>query len=465
MGAGASASHGKGASSGKGKKKSAPSPSTSQGEKALTAALGSKEEATKLFKRMDLNKNGKLSVDEIKDAVSKQGKSFKEAWTPRVIQDVVAFFDRDKDGELDEAEFTEVLAELTKRGKVSIDPAALKKQQEHVAVFDKYKSPDETFERKHLAKLIRDINDEESIWDDNSFGPFIKSSFAALAGSEDRKAVGSREQFLAWYPGFEAEVEGVKAQRAAEAEAREAAKKAAGKAGGPQFSGEVWSCPMSKLEAAYGQCWEEGKTPLLIDCTTPADEDRNAGFSPLETFFSYSGEGLVELKKAVVETGVKKEKTVEAVQAELAKTLCMCLKQGRRLMLLCSNSAPPIASKFACPKWPLDILDATALKAVLGPDVEYSGTWVGPVQEWCKESGLSKDPAFGFMLVNDKVRLHACCLGGSTGPVRWPPSPPRPTSDAAHALRPDSAPRSRPPACSSARRWSPSSRPRTMRIS
>jgi hypothetical protein len=49
----------------------------------------------------------------------------------------------------------------------------------------------------------------------------------------------------------------------------------------------------------------------------------------------------------VVETGVKKEKTVEEVQKEFAKKLLLSLKQGRELILLCSNSAPPMKSKFA----------------------------------------------------------------------------------------------------------------------
>jgi hypothetical protein len=42
----------------------------------------------------------------------------------------------------------------------------------------------------------------------------------------------------------------------------------------------------------------QGKTPLLVDVTTPAGENKNAGFSPLENFYSYSGNTLIELKKA-----------------------------------------------------------------------------------------------------------------------------------------------------------------------
>ena len=68
----------------------------------------------------------------------------------------------------------------------------------------------------------------------------------------------------------------------------------------PVFEGDVWSCPMSKLMDAYEAAWAADKTPLLVDCTLPSDAEPGA-FSPLETFFSYSSEGIIELKKAVVQ--------------------------------------------------------------------------------------------------------------------------------------------------------------------
>ena len=81
----------------------------------------------------------------------------------------------------------------------------------------------------------------------------------------------------------------------------------------PVFEGYVWSCPMSKLMDAYAAAWAADKTPLLVDCTLPSDAEPGA-FSPLETFFSYSSEGIIELKKAVVQVSAKKEKTVAEVQ-------------------------------------------------------------------------------------------------------------------------------------------------------
>ena len=64
---------------------------------------------------------------------------------------------------------------------------------------------------------------------------------------------------------------------------------------------EVWQKETAALDAA----WAVGRTPLLVDMTTPAGEDKSGGgFSPLETFYSYSGEVLIELKKAVVELSI-----------------------------------------------------------------------------------------------------------------------------------------------------------------
>ena len=93
----------------------------------------------------------------------------------------------------------------------------------------------------------------------------------------------------------------------------------------PVFEGAVWSCPMSKLMDAYEAAWAADKTPLLVDCTLPSDAAPGDS-SPLETFFSYSSEGIIELKKAVVQVSAKKEKTVAEVQDEFAQVLLRALK-------------------------------------------------------------------------------------------------------------------------------------------
>ena len=69
----------------------------------------------------------------------------------------------------------------------------------------------------------------------------------------------------------------------------------------------------------------------------------------------------------MVETGIKKEKSLDDVKDEFGKKVLLALKQGRGLILLCSNSAPPLTSKFADPaRLPLGLLDAKALAPCLG---------------------------------------------------------------------------------------------------
>ena len=152
-----------------------------------------------------------------------------------------------------------------------------------------------------VAKVIRDINDTESLWEPNDFGPYVKAQFELAVGTEGQKVpigtVGTVEQFLVWYAGFEASVAAMLAQREAgqaEKEAKAAAKAGGTSAGAPNFSGDVWEVPMSKYQVALLQAWNEGKTPLAIDCSTPEGDDKGAGFSPLEVFYSYSGEGCAQ---------------------------------------------------------------------------------------------------------------------------------------------------------------------------
>ena len=89
---------------------------------------------------------------------------------------------------------------------------------------------------------------------------------------------------------------------------------------------------------------------------------------------------LVEMKKAVVELNIKKEKTLDELQKEFARKLLMGLKQGRSLVLLLSNSNPPITSKFAHPDlFPMSkdgLLDATKLAACLSDGAKLEETFL-----------------------------------------------------------------------------------------
>eukprot|EP00964_Phaeocystis_antarctica_P068081 scaffold41232_cov66-Phaeocystis_antarctica.AAC.2 len=90
--------------------------------------------------------------------------------------------------------------------------------KENTEVFEKYKdAATGEFLFKHIAKLIREINDEESLWEGNAFGAAVKAEHAKATGSEERKASVTLEGFLSWYPGFmELQVHAVLKQREAE---------------------------------------------------------------------------------------------------------------------------------------------------------------------------------------------------------------------------------------------------------
>lgn len=68
-----------------------------------------------LFKEMDADGSGALSVDELKAALEKHAAAVALTWKVEDIDQVVSFFDRDRDGQLDEKEFAEAVTELKKR--------------------------------------------------------------------------------------------------------------------------------------------------------------------------------------------------------------------------------------------------------------------------------------------------------------------------------------------------------------
>jgi len=107
------------------------------------------------------------------------------------------------------------------------------------------------------------------------------------------------------------------------------------------------------------------KTPLLIDMTGQGD-----GYTVLETFFSYSCHQILEAKKMVVEVNLRKTKTVEEAMEEARTKLIMAMRRGYSLLVLLSNSAPPLKSKFTSPtQFPYALLeDAAVVQSALGTD-------------------------------------------------------------------------------------------------
>jgi len=131
----------------------------------------------------------------------------------------------------------------------------------------------------------------------------------------------------------------------------------------------MWSADLKDLADALSKAWGKGKTPLLIDAT--GDED--GGFTALETYFSYSGHALFELKKMVVEVNMKQTKTLEEAQDEARAKLLLAMKRGLQFVMLLSNSAPPLKSRFcAAGSLPYTLLeDHAAVASCRGTAVEW----------------------------------------------------------------------------------------------
>ena len=66
----------------------------------------------------------------------------------------------------------------------------------------------------------------------------------------------------------------------------------------PPFSGAgLWETSMPQLLYAIEAAHAAKRTPLLLDHTLA---EGASGFSPLETYYFYSGDHLIEMKKMVV---------------------------------------------------------------------------------------------------------------------------------------------------------------------
>ena len=222
------------------------------GEKAL-----SDEAASKAFDAMDANADGSLSYEEFVsawskgDGASKQlsaAKTEEEALRARVVDEWEHVFEgADKGGK----------GHLTKG---------------------------------EVAGVIRQAEERFAWLDDGTRGPFVKAAYAECFPADDGGV--SKVNFCVWYDRFESFHRGL---IKAEAEADEAAKAAAAAEREALFASDgTWKITLDALDSAVQRAWAKRRVPLLIDATADGD-----GFTPLETFYSYSGHQLVELKKMV----------------------------------------------------------------------------------------------------------------------------------------------------------------------
>ena len=249
----------------------------------LAKAADSEAEAKALFDTLDTNHDGKVSAGEVKEIVKAHGKQTMVAWSDDLIDDTLALFG-DKDELLNLAAFVRALADLKAHGG-KFDPAEIKSQAAARAailpIWTRHAKEGGVWDKGCTGKLIRELN-AEAVWDD--FGAKVTSWHAELTGSDERKAVATFERFVALYPSLTAEVVAIKASWVAADVAAEEAAKAAKEAQYAPDKAE-WQVNMKQTNEAIDRAFALGRTPLLVDCTTLAGDDRNGTFSPLENFY------------------------------------------------------------------------------------------------------------------------------------------------------------------------------------
>lgn len=230
--------------------------------------------------------------------------------------------------------------------------------------------------KAELLKIVRDANADFAFLDDNTMPPFMRQAWADAKPDED--GLVRFDSFAEWYEGFVAFVDGEKERE----EARERAKveeKARGDwrvlcqsppsaLSGCQGDG-TWCVDLKAVLDALPLAWAKGKTPLLIDATSDEGEQHSA----LETFLSYSGNALLELKKMVVEVNMKKTVSLEEAQQAARDKLTLVMKEGLCFVMLLSNSAPPLKSKFCSPTClPYTLLeDNAAVQSCCGLEADW----------------------------------------------------------------------------------------------
>jgi len=370
--------------------------------KKKKAAAGGKAEPVvdpevlkKAFAVFDFDQDGHINQKELTSVLARAGQGL-TPWAPEQIEAVMKQLDLDHDGLISMDELAQGWNKLMKGHPTvmgSLDATAAGRVAIEAAWVEF--SKDGQFKKAQLGAMMRKEQEEwGQIWSDNDYPNWLKEQFASMAGSEDRNAVATKAQFFEWYPTFAAHLDGVKAAAMAEQAARDAEREA--KAAKPCWEGKLWSCAMPRLDEAINTAWEAGKVPLIVDASYNEGE-RESGFSPLETFYSYSTACFVEMKKLSVQVAVKKEKTIEQAKDEVAKQLLAAIKTGNPFVLLCSTGVPPLEKYFDAEKLPKEVLAAASVKEAQARDNVHD-TLFGPMVKRFEEDNKGKTAPWGTIL-------------------------------------------------------------------
>lgn len=190
-----------------------------------------------------------------------------------------------------------------------------------------------------LSQLIRAHHAEVAFVHDEELAAFTAEAWEEAQPDSSAKGI-THSAFTAWYTEFLESIERYKANPTAWASRAHDVSSS----GVSQFENDgPWSVPMNGLQDALEAAWAKGRTPLLVDMT--ADGARGDA-TPLEIFYSYSGDRLLDMKRMVVEVDVKNNKTAEEALDDARAKLVVAMRRGYKLVFMLGNAAPKLHSRF-----------------------------------------------------------------------------------------------------------------------
>ena len=214
-----------------------------------------------------------------------------------------------------------------------------------------------------MERLVRAHHAENAFCEEGEISAFASKAWHDAQPSSSRALHRplDREAFEAWYDVFLAFLENEKT-KPKKAHGGDAA------VGSSSFTGDAtWTVPMASMQDALEDSWAKGRTPLLIDMTADGGDS-----TPMETFFAYSGDKVIDLKRLVIEVDVRKEKSCEEALEEMRAKLVLAMRRGYHLVLMLSNSAPRLRSRFSSSAhMPYTLLEDNAeVQRVIGAEAE-----------------------------------------------------------------------------------------------
>ena len=217
-----------------------------------------------------------------------------------------------------------------------------------------------------LEQLIRAHHGEFAFCDEAELAAFATQAWEDAQPSTVRALYRplSHEAFREWYEQFLEFLESEKVSPTMRT-GDEADVSAAGWS--PFASDAPWTVPMAQMQDALDAAWSKGRTPLLVDMTADGGDS-----TPLETFYAYSGDKLIDLKRLVVQVDITKEKSREDALSEMRAKLVLCMRRGYHLVVFLGDAAPRVRSRYSSPTHlPYELFEAnTEVQRVVGMHAE-----------------------------------------------------------------------------------------------